>query len=90
MIKECSVRLNNEFVTVARYGDVDVQFPAIKRDTKTIFVNYENGKYSVVDKDYKSNNSANTNKKKGTNKTTTIEQSANNEVAEIVTNNEDA
>lgn len=55
MVKECLVKLNNEAVTVIAYGDTDVQLPAIHKEAKTIFVNYENGKYTVVDKDYKPN-----------------------------------
>lgn len=55
MIKECIVKLNNDVVTVVAYGDVDVQLPAIHKEARTIFVNYENGKYTVVDKDNKPN-----------------------------------
>ena len=49
MIKECSVVLNNEVVTVARFDDKDIQFPSIHRNAHTVFVNYEDGKYSIVD-----------------------------------------
>ena len=71
MVKECIVKLNNDVVTVVAYGDVDVQLPAIHREAKTLFVSCENGKYTVVDKDYKPKDVAvekkNT-KKKTTNK----------------------
>ena len=50
MIKECYVKLNNEAVTVVNFDGVDVQFPAIKREAKTVFVKFENGKYSITDK----------------------------------------
>ena len=49
MIKECPVILNNEAVTVVKFGDVSVQLPSIKKDAKTVFVKCENEKYSVVD-----------------------------------------
>lgn len=49
MIKECPVILNNEAVTVVKFGDVSVQLPSIKKDSKTVFVKCENEKYSVVD-----------------------------------------
>lgn len=49
MTKECLVVLNNEVVTVVRFDDKDVQFPSIRKNTRTVFVNYEDGKYSIVD-----------------------------------------
>lgn len=81
MIKECIVKLNNEAVTVVSYGDVDVQLPAIRREAKKLFVNCENGKYTVVDKDYKPDGAMA--KKKSTKKKTTNEEIAKElEVAE--------
>lgn len=74
MIKECIVKLNNEAVTVVAYGDIDVQLPAIHREAKTIFVNCEDGKYTVVDKDYKPKSAAVG--KKSTKKKTTNEEVA--------------
>ena len=50
MIKECPITINNEAVTVAKFGETSVQFPSIHRDAKTIFVSYENGSYQIVDK----------------------------------------
>lgn len=50
MVKECKVFLNNQYVTVIKFNDTDVQLPSIKKEADTIFVKYENGKYSVVDK----------------------------------------
>lgn len=49
MIKQCNVILNNELVTVVRFGETNVQLPAIGKDAKSIYVCYENGKYFVVD-----------------------------------------
>lgn len=74
MVKECIVKLNNEVVTVVAYGDIDVQLPAIHREAKTLFVNCENGKYTVVDKDYKPKCA--TAEKKSTKKKTTNEEIA--------------
>ena len=88
MIRECIVKLNNEVVTVAKYGDIDVQLPAIHRNAKTIFVNYENGRYSVVDKDYKPK-SATVSEKKSTKKKTTNEEIVK-EVETTIEDNEDA
>ena len=51
MVKECLVKINNEAITVVRYGDTDIQFPSIHKDVNTVFVNYEGGKYFIVDKD---------------------------------------
>lgn len=50
MIKECPILINNTVVTVAKYDDVEVQFPAINKDVKTVFVDFTEGKYNIVDK----------------------------------------
>ena len=68
MVKECTIKLNNDAATVATYDDVDVQFPSIHKDAKTVFVNYEDGKYTIVDKDYKPANDGKQKKKKTTKK----------------------
>lgn len=88
MIKECIVKLNNEVVTVVAYGDIDVQLPAIHREAKTLFVNCEDGKYTVVDKDYKPK-SATVSEKKSTKKKTTNEEIVK-EVETTIEDNEDA
>ena len=49
MVKECPILINNTAVTVVKYGDVEVQFPAINKNAKTIFVDYVEGKYTIVD-----------------------------------------
>ena len=53
MIKDCNVLINNDVVTVVRFNDVDVQLPSIHRSAKTVRVCYTNGRYSVVDDDYR-------------------------------------
>ena len=75
MVKKCSVVLNNEAVTVVKYGDIDIQFPSIHKDDKKVFVNYEDGRYFIVDKNYKPNG-ASANEKKCANKKTTVEKFA--------------
>lgn len=50
MIKECPILINNSAVTVVKYDDVEVQFPAINKDVKTVFVDFTEGKYNIVDK----------------------------------------
>lgn len=73
MVKECSVILNNEAVTVVKYDGKDIQFPSIHKDAKKIFVNYENGKYSIVDENFKSQSVVKSKKKSATKKTTVKE-----------------
>ena len=48
MVKECLVKINNEAITVVRYGDTDIQFPSIHKDVNTVFVAYEGGKYNTT------------------------------------------
>ena len=48
MIKECQVILNNESVSVVKFGDTEVQLPPIGKDVKTLKVECENGRYSIV------------------------------------------
>lgn len=72
MIKECVVKTNNEAVTVVTYGNVDVQLPSIHRKAKTVFVNFEDGKYKVVNENHEPKGA--TVKKKCTNKKTTIKE----------------
>lgn len=68
MVKECTIKLNNDAVTVVTYDGVDVQFPSIHKDAKTVFVNYEDGKYTIVDKEYNPANDGKPKKKKTTKK----------------------
>ena len=76
MVKECLVKINNDYITVVRYGDIDIQMPSIHKDIKTVFVKYENGKYSIVDKDFKIKTQK-SNEKKSVKKKTTVEEVAN-------------
>lgn len=48
MILECPVIINNNAVTVIKYGNIDVQFPSVRKDVKTLMVKCDNGKYSLV------------------------------------------
>ena len=67
MVKECLVVLNNEAVTVVKYDDTNIQFPSINKDAKKVFVNCENGKYSIVDEKYKAKSVEKPKKKNNTN-----------------------
>ena len=40
MVKECLVKINNEAITIVRYGDTDIQFASIHKDVNKVFVNY--------------------------------------------------
>lgn len=72
MVKECFVKLNNDAVTVVTYDGIDIQFPSIHKDDKTVCVNYEDGRYSIVDNNYRRKIVEKNTKK---NKKTTIEES---------------
>jgi hypothetical protein len=58
MVKECRVILNNDCVTVVVVDGVEVQFPSIRRNAKTVYVKSDSGKYSIVDELTESNNTA--------------------------------
>jgi len=49
MIKNCSVIINNEAVTVVVFDGKEVQLPSIKREARKVLVKFENGIYEVVD-----------------------------------------
>lgn len=49
MIRECPVFINNEFVTVVRFGEENVQLPAINREAEFIKVSCEDGHYAIVE-----------------------------------------
>lgn len=78
MVKECLVVLNNEAVTVVRYDGKDIQFPAINKDVKKVSVNYENGKYSIVNDKVRAVNTDKPKKKNGIVKKTTFEEAVEN------------
>lgn len=48
MIKECQVILNNESVSVVKFDNTEVQLPPIGKDVKTVKVECEDGRYSIV------------------------------------------
>lgn len=78
MVKNCRVLINNEAVTVIEYDGVLVQIPAIHREAKNINVILQNGRYIVVNDNYKElMASAAEKQKKKANKKTTIDESAN-------------
>jgi hypothetical protein len=56
MTKECKVILNNDAVTVVKFGEISIQFPSIHREVDTVFVKADNGRYSIVDKMEEENN----------------------------------
>ena len=56
MIKQCNVILNNELVTVVRFGENNIQLPSVGKDVKSIYVCHEDGKYFVVDETETRNN----------------------------------
>lgn len=76
MVKECLVVLNNDVVTVVKFDDVDIQFPSIQKEAQTVFVNYESGKYSIVDEHYKAESVDKPKKKNDTIKKATINNDA--------------
>ncbi len=81
MIRECPVMLNNEAVTVVRYGDILIQFSAQGKGIKKVYVDYQDGRYRITDKpapEVKSKEKKNNNIKK----TTVKEQSENIEKAD--------
>lgn len=55
MVKECLVLKTNDVVTVVKFGNTLVQIPSIHSDAKTVRINFKNGKYFVVDENYKEN-----------------------------------
>ena len=53
MIKECKILKSNEYMTVVKFGDKDIQLPHTEVASGTIFVAFEKGKYFVVDSKYR-------------------------------------
>jgi hypothetical protein len=49
MITKCLVTLNNDAVTVVKYGDDYIQFPAIGKDETYVFVKETDGRFEIVD-----------------------------------------
>lgn len=77
MIKECAVKLNNNYVTVVVYENIEIQFPAIHKSVDTVYVKSENDRYSIVD-DMEETVIDEKPKRKSASKKTTIEKSEEN------------
>lgn len=50
MTKECKVLMRNEFVMVIDFDGKEIQMPSDHKNTDTIFVKFENDRYSITDK----------------------------------------
>lgn len=89
MIKECTVTINNEIVTVVDYEGISVQFPAIKKDVKTVYVKNTNGKYKIVDKDEYENSLRETEKTEVVVEKKTTKKKTTNKSAHIIEENQE-
>lgn len=67
MVQDCKVILNNDLVTVARFNNIDIQFPSIHKAADSVRVLYKDGKYTIVDPDYQEVIKKNKKSKKTTN-----------------------
>nr|WP_297932437.1 hypothetical protein [uncultured Lachnoclostridium sp.] len=50
MTKECKVLLRNKLVMVVNFDGKEIQMPSDHKETNTVFVKYENDRYSITDK----------------------------------------
>lgn len=89
MIKECTVTINNEIVTVVDYEGISIQFPAIKKDVKTVYVKNTNGKYKIVDKDEYENSLRETEKTEVVVEKKTTKKKTTNKSAHIIEENQE-
>ena len=48
MVKECKVLLRNQYVMVVDFDGKEVQMPSDRTDKDTVFVKYENDRYSIT------------------------------------------
>ena len=48
MIKECKVLLRNQYVMVVDFDGKEIQMPSDHTDKDTVFVKYENDRYSIT------------------------------------------
>ena len=51
MIKECKVIIQNSFSSIVLFNDVEIQVPTSSVVDGIAFVKYENGVYSVLNKE---------------------------------------
>lgn len=49
MYNKCSVVMDNEFVTVVECKGKQIQFPHKETKSKELYVEYKDGKYSLLD-----------------------------------------
>lgn len=86
MTKQCPVILNNKAVTVVKFDNIEIQFPSIHKDAETVFVKFEDDKYTIVEniEDEKVVISH----KKRNQKKTTVEDNTAEEAAETVIDTE--
>lgn len=48
MIKGCKVLLRNQYVMVVDFDGKEIQMPSDHTDKDTVFVKYENDRYSII------------------------------------------
>lgn len=48
MVKECKVILHNSVVAVVNFGGTHIQFPATKINGETVYVEYVDGRYTII------------------------------------------
>lgn len=48
MTKECKVLLRNQYVMVVDFNGKEIQMPSDHTDKDTVFVKYENDRYSIT------------------------------------------
>lgn len=88
MTELCPVILNNEAVTVVRFDNIEVQLPSIHKDVKSVYVKYDNGRYTVVENIEDEKEKVVISHKKRNQKKTTVENIAVVETEETVTDTE--
>ena len=48
MVKECKVLLRNQYIIVVNFDEKKIQMPSDHTDKDTVFVKYENDRYSIT------------------------------------------
>lgn len=88
MTKLCTVILNNEAVTVVKFDNIEVQLPSIHKDVKSVYVKYDNNRYTVVENIEDEKEEIVISHKKKNQKKTTVENTTVAETEETVTDTE--
>lgn len=88
MTKLCPIILNNEAVTVIRFDDIEVQLPSIHKNVKSVYVKYDDGKYTIVENIEDEKEEVVISHKKRNQKKTTVENTTVIETKETVTDTE--